>query len=88
MLDTPDTLNFQTLTVQLPPIPPYTSVDVTVTWKAPIPGEHYQVGLAIGGLTGDCVVKAQSRVAALVTVTAGPAPIRMGTPLTAAALFY
>jgi hypothetical protein len=85
---TPETLSFQTLTVPLPPIAPNSSVDVTVVWNGPIPGEHYQVGLAIDGIGSNCVVKAQSRTAALVTVSADAKPIRMGTPLTAAVLYY
>jgi len=85
---TPDALAFQVATVVLPPVAPRSSMDVTLVWKQPLAHSHYQVGLAAELFGGDCIVKTQTSAAVLVTVTAGDRPIRMGTPLTAAALFY
>jgi hypothetical protein len=82
----PSDLTFQTLTVQLPSIPARSSADVTIIWADPLPNARYQVGFAAAGM--NFVIKAQTRTAVMVSVTAGDRPVRIGSPLTAAALYY
>jgi hypothetical protein len=84
----PDDLTFQTFSVRLPTVAARHSFDITIIWPEPLPSAHYQVGLAAGETDGHFMVKAKTRAAVLISATAGAGPIRLGTPLTVAALHY